>query len=93
MSKESHPDADYLKGDDIGLVIAKAMAVTYRADPANPIDYFAKWLLNHSKVQKVQVAQEEKVVKRNEQKEKYVDELKAKEKDVATKKKEEESKE
>lgn len=50
MSKESHPDADYLKGDDIGMVIAKAMAVTYRADPANPIDFFAKWLLNHSQV-------------------------------------------
>ena len=47
---KSHPDATYLKQDEVGLVLAKAMAHTYRAQPANPIDYFAKWLLNHSEV-------------------------------------------
>lgn len=92
MSKESHPDADYLKGDEIGMVIAKAMAVTYRADPANPIDYFAKWLLNHSKVQKTQVLQEEKQVQIKEQKEKHEGQNKLKEKEQAQKNLEEKSK-
>ena len=51
-SKQNIKDAEYLKKDEIGLVIAKAMAVTYKAQPANPIDFFAKWLLQQSKVAK-----------------------------------------
>jgi hypothetical protein len=33
-----------LKQDHIGLVIAKTMAITAKARPANPIDFFAKQL-------------------------------------------------
>jgi hypothetical protein len=41
----SRSEAEYLKSEAVGLVIAKGMAVTFKADPANPIDFFAKWLL------------------------------------------------
>ena len=44
----SHPDAVYLKQNEIGGVIAKGMAVTFQADPKNPIDFFARWLLSQS---------------------------------------------
>ena len=46
------PAADYLKSDEIGLVISKGMAVTYKSNPKNPVDFLAKWLLNYSHVQK-----------------------------------------
>jgi hypothetical protein len=49
---DAKADSEYLKSEEIGGVIAKAMAHTYRAQPQNPIDYFAKWLLNYSQVQK-----------------------------------------
>jgi hypothetical protein len=39
-------DADYLKSEDIGLVIAKGMATLYQAKPSNPVDFLGKWLLN-----------------------------------------------
>lgn len=42
------PAADYLKSDEIGLVIAKGMAVLYKTNPKNPVDFLAKWLLNHA---------------------------------------------
>eukprot|EP00347_Sterkiella_histriomuscorum_P009020 403342835 len=47
--EKEHPDITYLKQDEIGLVLAKALNETYKASPNNPIDFFAKWLLNHSK--------------------------------------------
>ena len=47
--EKEHPDITYLKQDEIGLVIAKALNETYKCHPNNPIDFFAKWLLNHSK--------------------------------------------
>lgn len=46
-----HPDAAYLKSDQLGLVIAKGLAVMYKSQPANPVDFLAKWLLNYSNVQ------------------------------------------
>lgn len=55
MSKEKnkqeleHPDITYLKKDDIGLVLAKALNETYQVQPKNPVEFFAKWLLNHSR--------------------------------------------
>lgn len=64
-------DAEYLKSEEVGCVIAKGMAVTYRADPKNPIDFFAKWLLNHSRVQRQQMQQEDKMLKQKELQEKY----------------------
>lgn len=46
-----HPDAAYIKRDDLGLVVAKGLAVMYKAQPSNPVDFLAKWLLNYSNVQ------------------------------------------
>ncbi len=43
---QDHPDAAYIKRDDIGLVIAKGMAVLYETRPKNPVDFLGKWLLN-----------------------------------------------
>ena len=60
---KDHPDAAYIKQDDLGLVIAKGMAVMYKSQPANPVDFLAKWLLNYANVQQNAVAaqQEQKV--------------------------------
>ncbi len=66
-----HPDAAYIKQDDLGLVIAKGLAVMYKSQPANPVDFLAKWLLNYSHVQ------QEAVAAQNEQKV-HVKELKDK---------------
>lgn len=43
-----HPDATYIKRDDIGVVIAKGLAVMYKTQPKNPVDFLAKWLLNYA---------------------------------------------
>jgi len=48
-TKKSLPEAEYLKSEDIGSIIAKGMAVTYRAQPEKPIEFFGKWLLNQAK--------------------------------------------
>ena len=44
--------AEYLKSDEIGLVMAKGMAVMYKQNPKNPVDFLAKWLLNYSQVER-----------------------------------------
>lgn len=51
-TEQEHPDAAYIKSDEIGVVIAKGIAVTYKTQPKNPVDFLAKWLLNHARVQK-----------------------------------------
>jgi hypothetical protein len=51
-----HPDAAYIKQDELGLVIAKGLAVMYKTQPANPVDFLAKWLLNYSSVQQQAVS-------------------------------------
>ena len=59
----ANPDAAYLMRDDIGKVIAEGLAEVYQAKPQNPIDHFAKWLLNESskrKAEKLQVLEAEK---------------------------------
>ena len=45
-------DAEYLKSPELGGVIAKGMAVLYKTEPKNPVDFLAKWLLNYSQVEK-----------------------------------------
>ena len=45
-------DADYIKSKDLGSVIAKGMAVMYKQQPKQPVDFLAKWLLNYSKVER-----------------------------------------
>lgn len=67
-----HPDAAYIKQDDLGLVIAKGLAVMYKSQPANPVDFLAKWLLNYSHVQQNAVAaQNEQKVQVKELKDKH----------------------
>ena len=49
---KEHPDVEYIKSPEIGLVIAKGFAATHKANPPNPVDYFAKWLLHQSQIKK-----------------------------------------
>jgi len=44
------PDITYLKKDEIGLVLAKALSETCKAQPKHPVEFFAKYLLNTQKV-------------------------------------------
>ena len=53
MSSSDHPDINYLKSPEIGKVLASGLAETYRVRPKFPVDFFAKWLLNNSKEQKM----------------------------------------
>ena len=59
--EEQHQSAaaDYLKSEEIGLVIAEGVANLYKAHPKNPVDYLAKWLLNYANVKKLKLAQVE----------------------------------
>jgi len=41
-----HDDIKYLKQDNIGVVISRGLTATYETKPKNPIEFFAKWLLN-----------------------------------------------
>ena len=50
-----HDDIKYLQQDEIGGIIAKGLSETYEARPKNPVEYFAKWLLNHKRTQKKQL--------------------------------------
>ena len=52
-------------------MIAKGMAVTYRAQPKNPVDYFAKWLLTQCQKKNEMKEEEEKVLVTKELKEKH----------------------
>ncbi len=51
-AEKEHPDITYLKQDEIGLVVSRALKETYKADPSNPIDYFAKYLLNYARTER-----------------------------------------
>lgn len=82
MAKKPNPESEYLKSDDIGLIIAKGMAVTYKAQPENPVDFFARWLLNQSQQAKNQILQEEKIVKVKESREAHAKQLKVKDKEA-----------
>jgi hypothetical protein len=75
-SKNDHPDAAYLKSEEIGVVIAKGMAVMYKSRPKNPVDFLAKWLLNYTNVQKSAAAVVSGQDKVNEEKSKREYELK-----------------
>lgn len=45
---DPHPDVDYLRQQDISLVLSKALADTFKAQPLEPKMYFAKYLLNYA---------------------------------------------
>ena len=85
MDKE-HPDITYLKQDEIGLVISKALSETYKAQPNDPVNFFAKYLLNHSRTAKKahDEKEAEKVVK--DMKDKHLAKLKTKEEQEAERK-------
>jgi hypothetical protein len=51
LDKE-HADITYLKQDEIGLVLSKALAETYKVQPNDPVSFFAKFLLNHTRTAK-----------------------------------------
>jgi hypothetical protein len=69
---QEHPDASYIKRDDLGLVIAKGLAVMYKTQPSNPVDFLAKWLLNYSSVQQTAVAaQQDQKMQAKELKDKH----------------------
>ena len=56
---KEHPDVTYFKKEDISLILSKGLATTCREQPRNPIEYFANWLMEYSKVQKVEKANKE----------------------------------
>lgn len=58
--KKEHPDVTYIKNEDVGIVVAKALAVLYKVKPNNPCDYMARWMLNYAQVQKEKDSQERK---------------------------------
>jgi hypothetical protein len=86
------PAADYLKSDEIGLVIAKGMAVLYKTNPKNPVDFLAKWLLNHAQVQKAAKAQVELDAQVNLHRKQHANKVKQDEEKANQKKAEEERK-
>lgn len=45
-----HPDVSYWKREDISLILSKGLSRTCQVKPANPIEYFATWLLEYNKV-------------------------------------------
>ncbi len=47
-----HKDIKYLMQDHIGIVISKGLADTFENRPKNPIEHFAKWLLNYRQTQR-----------------------------------------
>jgi hypothetical protein len=53
--KREHPNVEYIKREDIGMVISKGLAVTYKMQPKNPIDFMAKWLLQYASIEKDQI--------------------------------------
>jgi hypothetical protein len=75
MAGPGSEDADYLKSEEIGLVIAKGMATLYQEKPSNPVDYLGKWLLNVAQVQRAAVSQleaEQTVQKHKEDHERHL---------------------
>jgi hypothetical protein len=56
-------------------VVAKGMAALYKAQPKNPVDFLAKWLLNYCHVQKQSGKQgeEKEFVKEMMEKKAYAD--------------------
>ena len=52
MSFTPQQQAEYLKSEEVGKVIAKGMAVLYKTQPQNPVDFLGKWLLNVAQTQK-----------------------------------------
>lgn len=91
MLSTDHPDIEYLKSPEIGKVLASGLAETFRVNPKFPVDFFAKWLLNYSREQKIKKQAQEKLATEADVKAKF-DEFEdmKKRKEVAASKVEEE---
>ena len=50
--KKEHHDIAYYKREDICMILSKGLATTCENQPRNPIEYFGKWLMEYSNVQK-----------------------------------------
>ena len=59
---------------EIGSVIAKGLSVVYKEQPANPVDFFAKWLLKQHKIRKLNDAEAVELQKIGDLKTKFMKE-------------------
>ncbi len=41
-------DVTFIQNSEIGKIISQGLAILYEEKPQKPIDYLAKWLLNHA---------------------------------------------
>ena len=48
LLNSQHPDVDYLKSENISLVLSKGLNETFKAKPMEPKKYFAQYLLNYA---------------------------------------------
>ena len=48
LLEKPHDDINYLKQEDISLVLSKALNDTFKAQPLEPRKYFAQYLLNYA---------------------------------------------
>jgi hypothetical protein len=62
------------------------MAVTYKAQPKNPVDFFAKWLLSQSAIAKSQLKAAERVNNIKELKEEHSNIMKTRQMEAAEQK-------
>ena len=71
VHNSDHPDAVYIKQDEIGQVLSQGMAVLYLTRPKDPVDYLAKWLLNYSQTELIMGRRCEQVERIKELREKH----------------------
>ena len=71
VKQEDHPDVEYLKQDEIGLVISKGLGELYVTKPTNPLHYLGNWLLNHAAVLKKEEAEKTRAQRKSELIEKH----------------------
>lgn len=67
-----HPSVSYLKQDDIGVVLSRALADLYVTKPTNQLHFLGHWLLNHAAAMKNKLGELEKEDLRENLKEKYL---------------------
>ena len=51
LLKKEHSDVTYLRQDHIALTLSRCLSDTYAARPKDPIEYFAKALLQQSQTE------------------------------------------
>ena len=73
-------------------MISKGLAVMYKAQPKNPVDFLAKWLLNHGQVEKtaLQTVEHHEKVRELKDKQSYQESVERKEAEMKAQEAEEE---